>query len=126
VSQTTNETHLQESSETEYDNVDIGSKARRLTFRIAMIGAAGVGFDDLADRRNIDIDTNKNDATKKETTMSTTTTALPQTSITTWNIDPAHSAAEFKVKHMMIGRHIRAETTVTKGSSYITRANPFV
>ena len=21
---------------------------------------------------------------------------------TTWNIDPAHSAAEFKVKHMMI------------------------
>ena len=25
-----------------------------------------------------------------------------QTSITTWNIDPAHSIAEFKVKHMMI------------------------
>jgi polyisoprenoid-binding protein YceI len=34
--------------------------------------------------------------------MSTTTTAIPQTSTTTWNIDPAHSAAEFKVKHMMI------------------------
>ena len=32
----------------------------------------------------------------------TTTAALPQTSTTTWNIDPAHSAAEFKVKHMMI------------------------
>jgi polyisoprenoid-binding protein YceI len=34
-----------------------------------------------------------------------TTTAVPQTtstSITTWNIDPAHSMAEFKVKHMMI------------------------
>ena len=30
-----------------------------------------------------------------------TTTATP-TAITTWNIDPAHSAAEFKVKHMMI------------------------
>jgi polyisoprenoid-binding protein YceI len=29
----------------------------------------------------------------------TTTTALPQTSTTTWNIDPAHSIAEFKVKH---------------------------
>jgi polyisoprenoid-binding protein YceI len=28
------------------------------------------------------------------------TTATPTT--TTWNIDPAHSAAEFKVKHMMI------------------------
>jgi polyisoprenoid-binding protein YceI len=36
--------------------------------------------------------------------MSNTTTATPpQTSTTTtWNIDPAHSAAEFKVKHMMI------------------------
>jgi polyisoprenoid-binding protein YceI len=32
----------------------------------------------------------------------TTTAALPQTSTTTWNIDPAHSSAEFKVKHMMI------------------------
>ncbi|HUN86907.1 MAG TPA: YceI family protein [Terracidiphilus sp.] len=29
-----------------------------------------------------------------------TTTATPAT--TTWNIDPAHSSAEFKVKHMMI------------------------
>jgi polyisoprenoid-binding protein YceI len=28
-------------------------------------------------------------------------TATPAT-VTTWNIDPAHSAAEFKVKHMMI------------------------
>jgi len=35
--------------------------------------------------------------------MSNTTTAdLPRTSTTTWNIDPAHSIAEFKVKHMMI------------------------
>ena len=35
--------------------------------------------------------------------MSTTTTAVPpQTSTTTWNIDPAHTVAEFKVKHMMI------------------------
>jgi polyisoprenoid-binding protein YceI len=32
----------------------------------------------------------------------TTTAAPPQTSTTTWNIDPAHTAAEFKVKHMMI------------------------
>jgi polyisoprenoid-binding protein YceI len=29
------------------------------------------------------------------------TTATPAT-VTTWKIDPAHSAAEFKVKHMMI------------------------
>jgi polyisoprenoid-binding protein YceI len=30
------------------------------------------------------------------------TLAQPQTSTTTWNIDPAHAVAEFKVKHMMI------------------------
>jgi polyisoprenoid-binding protein YceI len=30
------------------------------------------------------------------------TLAIPQTSTTTWNIDPVHSIAEFKVKHMMI------------------------
>jgi len=28
--------------------------------------------------------------------------AITQTSAMTWNIDPAHSVAEFKVKHMMI------------------------
>ena len=26
----------------------------------------------------------------------------PSTATSTWNIDPAHSGAEFKVKHMMI------------------------
>jgi polyisoprenoid-binding protein YceI len=36
------------------------------------------------------------------TTMTKTTLAPAQTSTTTWNIDPAHSVAEFKVKHMMI------------------------
>ncbi|HXM95536.1 MAG TPA: YceI family protein [Candidatus Dormibacteraeota bacterium] len=30
------------------------------------------------------------------------TLPTPQISTTTWNIDPAHSVAEFKVKHMMI------------------------
>ena len=30
------------------------------------------------------------------------TAVLPKTSTTTWNIDPSHSIAEFKVKHMMI------------------------
>jgi polyisoprenoid-binding protein YceI len=33
-------------------------------------------------------------------TMSTAT--APQTAVNTWAIDPAHSVAEFKVKHMMI------------------------
>src|ERR1700724_3630152 len=32
----------------------------------------------------------------------TTTAATATTTTTTWNIDPAHSVAEFKVKHMMI------------------------
>jgi polyisoprenoid-binding protein YceI len=36
------------------------------------------------------------------TTMANATTAAPETSTTTWKIDPAHSVAEFKVKHMMI------------------------
>jgi polyisoprenoid-binding protein YceI len=31
-----------------------------------------------------------------------TTLAVPQTTVTTWNLDPVHSVAEFKVKHMMI------------------------
>jgi len=35
--------------------------------------------------------------------MSNTATLIqPQTTTTTWNIDPAHTVAEFKVKHMMI------------------------
>src|ERR1700689_3261047 len=36
------------------------------------------------------------------TTMTSTATAPPQTSTTVWNIDPTHTTAEFKVKHMMI------------------------
>src|SRR4051812_27943915 len=36
------------------------------------------------------------------TTQNATTTATAGAGVTNWNIDPAHSAAEFKVKHMMI------------------------
>src|SRR5207302_4461460 len=39
---------------------------------------------------------------KAERTPTMSTLATPQTATTTWNIDPAHSVAEFKVKHMMI------------------------
>jgi polyisoprenoid-binding protein YceI len=36
-------------------------------------------------------------------TMSNAATLVqPQTTTTTWNLDPAHTVAEFKVKHMMI------------------------
>ncbi len=34
--------------------------------------------------------------------MTPSTTVASTTATTTWNIDPAHSSAEFKVKHMMI------------------------
>ena len=31
-----------------------------------------------------------------------TTLTAPQAAVSSWNIDAAHSVAEFKVKHMMI------------------------
>lgn len=34
--------------------------------------------------------------------MTTLTAPQTTTAITTWNIDPAHSVAEFKVRHMMV------------------------
>src|ERR1700751_2279658 len=38
----------------------------------------------------------------------------PQAAITTWNIDPVHSVAEFKVKHMMIS-NVKGQFTTIKG-----------
>jgi polyisoprenoid-binding protein YceI len=45
--------------------------------------------------------------------MSTLT--APQTSTTTWNIDPVHSVAEFKVKHMMIS-NVKGQFSKVKGA----------
>jgi polyisoprenoid-binding protein YceI len=51
------------------------------------------------------------------------TLAIPQTTTatTTWNIDPAHSVAEFKVKHMMIsnvkGQFAKLSGTLTLDES---------
>ena len=45
-------------------------------------------------------------------TASSGATATPAT--TTWNIDPAHSSAEFKVKHMMIS-NVKGEFTSVTG-----------
>src|SRR6202790_475873 len=42
------------------------------------------------------------------------TLATPQTTATTWNIDPAHTAAEFKVKHMMIS-NVKAQFAKVTG-----------
>jgi polyisoprenoid-binding protein YceI len=44
-----------------------------------------------------------------------TTQASPQLAPTTWNIDPVHSVAELKVKHMMIS-HVKGQFTTLKGS----------
>ena len=44
--------------------------------------------------------------------MSTLATSQTTAATTTWNIDPAHSVAEFKVKHMMIANvdtHLKSE-----------------
>lgn len=41
--------------------------------------------------------------------------AIPEVKTSTWNIDPVHSAAQFKVKHMMIS-NVKGEFTAVKGS----------
>jgi polyisoprenoid-binding protein YceI len=51
-----------------------------------------------------------------------TARAIPAT-IATWNIDPAHSAAEFKVKHMMIS-NVKGSFAGIKGSLTFDEANP--
>ena len=53
----------------------------------------------------------------------TTTAATPQTSTTTWNIDPAHSVAEFKVKHMMIANE-KGQFTKVSGVLVRDESNP--
>jgi polyisoprenoid-binding protein YceI len=45
--------------------------------------------------------------------MSTTPAVAPQT--TTWNLDPVHSTAEFKVKHMMIS-NVKGQFTGLSGA----------
>ena len=42
------------------------------------------------------------------------TAPAPQTATTTWNIDPVHSVAEFKVKHMMIS-NVKGQFTAITG-----------
>ena len=55
------------------------------------------------------------------------TLAIPQTAVTTWNIDPAHSVAEFKVKHMMIsnvkGQFAKVSGVLTLDESELTKSH---
>jgi polyisoprenoid-binding protein YceI len=46
----------------------------------------------------------------------------PPTATTTWNIDPAHSNAEFKVKHMMIS-NVKGTFTGLKGVLTLNEAD---
>src|SRR6201981_3310187 len=50
-------------------------------------------------------------------------TATPvQTSTTTWNIDPAHSVAEFKVKHMMIA-NVKGQFPKVSGALFLDESD---
>jgi polyisoprenoid-binding protein YceI len=49
--------------------------------------------------------------------------ATPQTATTTWNIDPVHSVAEFKVKHMMIS-NVKGQFPKVSGSLILDESNP--
>ena len=48
------------------------------------------------------------------------TVATPQTA--TWNIDPVHSAAEFKVKHLMIS-NVKGQFTAVTGAMILDEAD---
>jgi polyisoprenoid-binding protein YceI len=50
------------------------------------------------------------------------TQATPQTVSTTWNIDPVHSVAEFKVKHMMIS-NVKGQFATVKGVLSLNEAD---
>lgn len=52
--------------------------------------------------------------------MSTSTTAVPQ--VTNWNVDPAHSTAEFKVRHMMIS-NVKGHFSGITGSLTLNEAD---
>jgi polyisoprenoid-binding protein YceI len=51
------------------------------------------------------------------------TLATPQTTTTTWNVDPAHSGAEFKVKHMMIS-NVKGHFAKVSGTLTLNESEP--
>jgi len=53
--------------------------------------------------------------------MSTTLTT-PETAVSTWKVDAAHSVAEFKVKHMMIS-NVKGRFTDVSGTLYLDENN---
>jgi polyisoprenoid-binding protein YceI len=65
------------------------------------------------------VETHQNQG-KGDSTMSTTIT--PQITATTWNIDPVHSHAEFKVRHMMVS-NVKGQFTSLKGQLVLDEAD---
>ena len=59
-------------------------------------------------------------------TLATPQAATTSTTTTTWNIDPTHSVAEFKVKHMMIsnvkGHFAKVSGTLSLDESDVTNS----
>ncbi len=51
------------------------------------------------------------------------TFVAPQTAVSTWTIDPAHSVAEFKVKHMMIS-NVKGQFSGVSGTLVLDEADP--
>jgi len=51
-----------------------------------------------------------------------TTLATPKAPTTTWTIDPVHSVAEFKVKHMMIS-NVKGQFTALQGALTLDEAD---
>ena len=54
--------------------------------------------------------------------MNTSATSPTTTATTTWNIDAAHSSAEFKVKHMMIS-HVKGHFAKVTGTLTLDESN---
>jgi polyisoprenoid-binding protein YceI len=52
-----------------------------------------------------------------------TPAAVPQTSTSTWNIDPVHSVVEFKVRHMMIS-NVKGQFSKITGTLTLDEAHP--
>lgn len=50
------------------------------------------------------------------------TLATPQTATTTWNLDPVHSVADFKVRHMMIS-NVKGQFTGISGVLHLDEAD---
>jgi polyisoprenoid-binding protein YceI len=76
----------------------------------------------VLDIRYIDIDMTDIDELKNKEATMTNTATLPATSTATWNIDPAHSMAEFRVKHMMIA-NVKGQFSKVSGALFLDESD---